>query len=303
MPPVLVITRRVRGAGPSAAAGASSCAMRVASTLFRLFRVTRRPTRWGGSSASARRTGRHRPRPRPRRARPHPARRHRWTGRNQEWRRVEARRLRQDFDPARQHGGQTQREEKEEGSRDTGLLSAEVVVARLNRLLTGRANYFNLGQVSPAYRAVDQHATRRLRQWLCRRRAGYPEGERDGRAEYVAWTLKPGIRTGGVLTAIPATTARTLDAERGWRRSPASGWTREGARAWAARLIPASRVDSSGRRSPRRSSARCLSAGFDRDEHGSRREANRGASPDPPVIAEREAELVCYSAARESRPG
>ena len=29
------------------------------------------------------------------------------------------------------------------------------------------ANYFNLGQVSPAYAAVDRHATRRLRRWLC----------------------------------------------------------------------------------------------------------------------------------------
>ena len=50
-----------------------------------------------------------------------------------------------------------------------GLLSAEVVVARLNRVLTGWANYFSLGQVSPAYRAVDQHTMRRLRQWLCRK--------------------------------------------------------------------------------------------------------------------------------------
>ena len=50
-----------------------------------------------------------------------------------------------------------------------GLLSAEVVVARLNRVLTGWANYFSLGQVSPAYRAVNQHTMRRLRQWLCRK--------------------------------------------------------------------------------------------------------------------------------------
>jgi len=49
------------------------------------------------------------------------------------------------------------------------LLSAEDVVASLNRLLTGWANYFSLGQVSPAYRAVDQHVRRRLRQWLCRK--------------------------------------------------------------------------------------------------------------------------------------
>ena len=50
-----------------------------------------------------------------------------------------------------------------------GLLSPPVVVARINRLLTGWANYFTLGQVSPAYAAIDQHATRRLRQWLCRK--------------------------------------------------------------------------------------------------------------------------------------
>ena len=48
-----------------------------------------------------------------------------------------------------------------------GLLAPEVVVARLNRLMTGWATYFTLGQVSPAYAAIDQHATRRLRQWLC----------------------------------------------------------------------------------------------------------------------------------------
>ena len=49
------------------------------------------------------------------------------------------------------------------------LLPPGVVVARLNRLLTGWANYFILGQVSPAYAMIDWHATRRLRQWLCRR--------------------------------------------------------------------------------------------------------------------------------------
>ena len=45
----------------------------------------------------------------------------------------------------------------------------EVVVGRLNRLITGWANYFCLGQVSPAYAAVDRQATRRLRQWLSRK--------------------------------------------------------------------------------------------------------------------------------------
>ena len=35
--------------------------------------------------------------------------------------------------------------------------------------MTGWANYFCLGQVSPAYRAIDRHAGGRLRQWLCRK--------------------------------------------------------------------------------------------------------------------------------------
>ena len=50
--------------------------------------------------------------------------------------------------------------------------SAEEVVERLNRLMSGWANYFDLGQVSPAYKAVDRHATRRLRQWFRRKHKG-----------------------------------------------------------------------------------------------------------------------------------
>ena len=49
------------------------------------------------------------------------------------------------------------------------LLDAEVVVARLNRRLVGWANYFRLGSVSKAYRAVDSHVTARLRRWLCKK--------------------------------------------------------------------------------------------------------------------------------------
>jgi RNA-directed DNA polymerase len=49
------------------------------------------------------------------------------------------------------------------------LLPVEDQVARLNRLLTGWSNYFCLGAVSAAYRAVDYHARGRLRQWLCRK--------------------------------------------------------------------------------------------------------------------------------------
>jgi RNA-directed DNA polymerase len=40
-------------------------------------------------------------------------------------------------------------------------------LGRLNRLIIGWANSFCLGPVSKAYRAVDQHTRRRLRQWLC----------------------------------------------------------------------------------------------------------------------------------------
>jgi RNA-directed DNA polymerase len=43
----------------------------------------------------------------------------------------------------------------------------ETLVGRLNREIIGWANYFCLGPVSKAYRAVDRHTRRRLRQWLC----------------------------------------------------------------------------------------------------------------------------------------
>jgi RNA-directed DNA polymerase len=55
----------------------------------------------------------------------------------------------------------------DETGRNRTLLSAEKVVKRLNAKLTGWANYFCLGPVSPAYRAVDAHAKHRLRKWLC----------------------------------------------------------------------------------------------------------------------------------------
>ena len=50
-----------------------------------------------------------------------------------------------------------------------GPKDEEWMVERLNRMKSGWANYFRLGQVSPAYRAVDAHAVKRLRQWLCRK--------------------------------------------------------------------------------------------------------------------------------------
>ena len=47
------------------------------------------------------------------------------------------------------------------------LLPVEERVSRINQLLIGWSQYFSLGQVSKAYRAVDRHVCRRLRQWLC----------------------------------------------------------------------------------------------------------------------------------------
>jgi len=54
-----------------------------------------------------------------------------------------------------------------ETGRNTTLLDPAIVVGKLNRMLNGWANYFCLGPVSKAYRAVEQHAGKRLRQWLC----------------------------------------------------------------------------------------------------------------------------------------
>ena len=43
----------------------------------------------------------------------------------------------------------------------------EELVGELNLVLKGWGNYFRLGSVSKAYRAVDSHTRHRLRQWLC----------------------------------------------------------------------------------------------------------------------------------------
>jgi RNA-directed DNA polymerase len=45
----------------------------------------------------------------------------------------------------------------------------EAVVHQVNQVLRGWTNYFRYGTVSPAYRAVHQHAVHRVRQWLQRK--------------------------------------------------------------------------------------------------------------------------------------
>ena len=50
-----------------------------------------------------------------------------------------------------------------------GFIDTEDQVGRINRTLEGWSNYFRLGPVSKAYRAVDRHTAQRLRQWLRRK--------------------------------------------------------------------------------------------------------------------------------------
>src|SRR5918993_617917 len=54
-----------------------------------------------------------------------------------------------------------------ETGRNKTLLDQETVVGTLNRIMVGWGNYFCLGPVSKAYRTVERHARKRLRQWLC----------------------------------------------------------------------------------------------------------------------------------------
>jgi len=69
------------------------------------------------------------------------------------------------------------------------LLDAPDRVMRLNRLTVGWANYFRLGPVSKAYRAVDAYARYRLRRWLCRKHQHPYKGIARFSDEYLDNTL------------------------------------------------------------------------------------------------------------------
>jgi group II intron reverse transcriptase/maturase len=56
---------------------------------------------------------------------------------------------------------------REKTAKQRTLLPAEQVVTELNDGLRGWANYFALGPVEDAYRAIESCVTRRLRRWLC----------------------------------------------------------------------------------------------------------------------------------------
>ena len=69
------------------------------------------------------------------------------------------------------------------------MLDAAEIVERLNRKLRGWANYFRLGPVSKAYRAVDSHVTDRLSQWLCAKHQQPGRGTSRFPDEYLYQTL------------------------------------------------------------------------------------------------------------------
>jgi hypothetical protein len=53
----------------------------------------------------------------------------------------------------------------DETKRNRPQLDHETVV--ITQMMNSWANYFCLGSASKAYRAIEQHACKRLRQWLC----------------------------------------------------------------------------------------------------------------------------------------
>jgi group II intron reverse transcriptase/maturase len=73
--------------------------------------------------------------------------------------------------------------------RQTCGRATEEVIGELNLVLQGWANYFRLGSVSKAYRAVDRHTRNRLRRWLCRKHKVKGGGTRRYPVGYLHETL------------------------------------------------------------------------------------------------------------------
>jgi RNA-directed DNA polymerase len=88
----------------------------------------------------------------------------------------------------------------QETGRNKTLLAQETVITTLNRIMIGWANYFCLGPVSNAYRAIDRHARRRLRRWLCaKHKLRWPATKRYPEADL--------HRTLGLVQLSPRTTS------------------------------------------------------------------------------------------------
>ena len=71
----------------------------------------------------------------------------------------------------------------------TGLLDADMIVPDINRKLMGWAQYFKLGPVSSAYRAIDAYTIKRLRRWLCRKHKVQGSGRTRYPDQYFTETL------------------------------------------------------------------------------------------------------------------
>ncbi|MDY0165644.1 MAG: group II intron reverse transcriptase/maturase [Thermoguttaceae bacterium] len=78
---------------------------------------------------------------------------------------------------------------REQTSRRFLRRDAEEQVGCLNRSLIGWANYFCLGSVSKAYRAVDAYVANRLRRWLCEKHKGRNAGTTRFPDSYLVETL------------------------------------------------------------------------------------------------------------------
>ena len=74
-------------------------------------------------------------------------------------------------------------------ARNVLWLSAEEMVTGLNRVLVGWANYYSLGPVYQAYRAIDRYTPLRLRRWLCNKHKISNTGARCFPYEYLYDTL------------------------------------------------------------------------------------------------------------------
>jgi group II intron reverse transcriptase/maturase len=68
-------------------------------------------------------------------------------------------------------------------------LEADELVKGINRKLIGWANYFSLGPVSKAYRAIDYYTAPRLRRWLCNKHKIANTGAARFPYEYLYHTL------------------------------------------------------------------------------------------------------------------
>lgn len=66
---------------------------------------------------------------------------------------------------------------------------ADTQVEQINPMLTGWANYYRLGPVSKAYRAVDAHVGHRLRQWLRKKHKQSGQGYAPYPDEYLYNTV------------------------------------------------------------------------------------------------------------------